>query len=594
MDNKQLLERLGIDVRKIKTSGKTLCPNCSHTRRNKKDPCLSVDVITGVYNCHNNCGFSGGVADTYEKREKEYVRPKFANQTQLSDVSVKWFFEHRGITQSTLIKAKITEGIEWMPKNQKELNALNFNYFRDEKLVNIKYRAKGKDFKMFKDAELIFYNLDSILSSTECIITEGEIDCLSFMQSGLQSVVSVPNGASLSKKANLEYLDNCIEYFENKKTIIIATDNDEAGLSLRDELGRRLGFERCKKVNFKDCKDANEYLQKYGETKLAELVKPENLKDFPISGVITADDIWDEVENFFREGLKRGATTGKLKDFDELVSFVEGQTMVVTGIPNHGKSPFVLFIMVCLSMRYGWKWGMFTPEHKPLSIFITKVCEMILGKRVRPNIGFTEREKDLAREFINKYFFFIQPEDDDLTLDNILEKAKMLVKQKGINGLLLDPWNKLEHNIESSQTEHNYVSKELDKLIQFNQKNMVFSIVVAHPKKMMKKPKSDLYEVPTLYDISGSSNWFNKPDIGITFYRNFITGMNEIHVNKFKYEHLGSQGKCETRFNMNNSRITNQYGEWDNTNWLIPDAVQYEVKFEHEITATPDDDEPPF
>lgn len=92
MENHQLLERLGIDVRKIKTSGKTICPNCSHTRKNKKDPCLSVNVITGVYNCHNNCGFSGGVANTYEKRDKEYARPTFVNTTELREVTVNYFF----------------------------------------------------------------------------------------------------------------------------------------------------------------------------------------------------------------------------------------------------------------------------------------------------------------------------------------------------------------------------------------------------------------------------------------------------------------------------------------------------------------------
>jgi twinkle protein len=589
MDNRQLLERLNIDTSKIKTSGKTLCPNCSHTRNNKKDPCLSVDVITGVYNCHNNCGFSGGVANTYDRTEKVYVRPKFINTTELSEKGVNWFFTERAITQITLNKARITESVEYMPQLQREANCINFNYFRDEKLVNTKFRAVKKSFKMIKDAELIFYNIDSILRSSECIITEGEIDCISFIQSGVESVISVPNGASLSKKANLEYLDNCIDYFDNKKTIILATDNDEAGIALREELARRLGYERCKKVSFGDCKDANEYLKKYGEAKLKKIIHPENLKDFPISGIITVDMVWDEVENYFRDGLNRGAQTGKLEMFDELVSFVEGQMMVVTGIPNHGKSPFTLFIMACLSLRYGWKWAFFTPEHKPLSIYITKICELILGKRVRKGVGFTDREKQLAYDFISKYFFFIQPSDDNLTLDNILEKAELLVKQKGINGLLIDPWNKLEHNIESNQTEHNYVSKELDKLIKFNQRNKVFAIVVAHPKKMMKKPKSDLYEVPSLYDISGSSNWFNKPDIGITFYRNFTTGLSEIYVNKFKYEHLGSQGMTESRFNMNNSRMTNTFGEWDNNNWLIPEEPQLDL-----ITPEMTNEELPF
>lgn len=601
MGNKELLERLGIDLKKINKDGKTLCPKCSHTRKKKNDPCLSVNVVEGKYNCWNDtCDFKGIVGAAYEPKPKEYVRPKFVNTTALSENAVNWFFK-RGISQKTLNEVKISEGKAWMPQTQKEENTVQFNYFRDGELINVKYRDGAKNFRMVKDAELIFYNVDAIKNDDWCVITEGEIDALSFIEAGIHYVVSVPNGASRSSNVNLEYLDNCSQYFEDKTRIILATDNDEAGQALREELARRLGKERCFKVDFGKFKDANEMLQAVGPEKLREVAEFGNLKSYPIDGIITADMMWDDMEDMFQNGLQRGAITGILSDFDRHVSFVQGQLMVLTGIPNHGKSPFALMIMLSLSIQHGWRWGIFSPEHKPLKIFVSKVCEMLLGKHMRKGVGFTDREKELARSFINEHIFFIEPENDDYKLDNILDKAKKLVVQKGIKGLLIDPWNKLEHNIEKGDNETTYISKELDKVIKFNQRNSVFSIIVAHPTKIRKIFKSPLHEVPTLYDISGSSNWFNKPDIGITFYRNFNTKMSEVYIQKMKYEHLGSQGMVELRYNMNNGRFNNQYGDWDNSNWLVQKPVQAPINFseplkaqEEPVLAGDDVEEAPF
>src|SRR3546814_19414480 len=42
-------------------AGKQICPQCSHQRKHKKDPCLSVSAVDGglVWTCPN-CGFKGG------------------------------------------------------------------------------------------------------------------------------------------------------------------------------------------------------------------------------------------------------------------------------------------------------------------------------------------------------------------------------------------------------------------------------------------------------------------------------------------------------------------------------------------------------
>ncbi len=579
--NYEMLTDLGINLNQIKTTGKTKCPKCgdSTKTRNKKD--LSVDVENGLYKCHNpGCEFVGKVKNDmgFVPKPKEYDRPKFHNRTDLSEKVVK-YFEGRCIKQGTLLKMKVTDGLSWMPKPNKEVFTMQFNYFRRGELINTKFRDKDKGFKMVKNAELIFYNYDSCIESDWCVIVEGEPDCLSYVEAGVGPVLSVPNGASISSAPNLEYLDNCIELFENKKLIILATDNDEPGMILRDELARRLGYDRCVKVDFKDCKDANEYLKAYGPEALLKTIDKQNTIDFPMEGIITANDIWEDVEYLLKNGLQRGVTTEMIKSFDKLVSFQPGLFMALTGIPNHGKSPFALMIMCCLAVNHGWKWGIFSPEHNPLSIFVVKICEMLLGKRMRSGKPATDREMELAKAFVNEHFFFIQPKNEDLSVTSILEHGKSLVFRKGIMGLLIDPWNKLEHLREKGEQETDYVSRKHDEIIRFNQKHKVFSIVIAHPAKMRKDLKTGLHEIPSLYDISGSANWFNKPDIGISWYRNFKTGNNEIHVQKNKYEHLGEQGMAEVKYNFNNSRFSDLYASYDNNNWLLPKNEQSQIDF---------------
>lgn len=59
------LERLGVYVGNRTGNFRTLCPQCSHTRKNKRDRCLSVSVQPDgakLFNCWH-CGWSGAEAE---------------------------------------------------------------------------------------------------------------------------------------------------------------------------------------------------------------------------------------------------------------------------------------------------------------------------------------------------------------------------------------------------------------------------------------------------------------------------------------------------------------------------------------------------
>ena len=342
-----------------------ICPVCSHDRKpkNQKANCASYDWERGLGTCHN-CDNSFQL-HTYKRKgksEKVYVKPDFSiiTHTPPSSKVIQWFAS-RGISEQTLSDTGVSEGPEWMPQTQKTENVIKFNYMMGGELINIKYRDGRKNFKLYKGAEKVFYNIDSIVGFEYCVIVEGEMDVLALHEAGITNAISVPNGATLNTN-NLEYLDSCIDYFEDKDRIILAVDTDEAGQSLQGELIRRLGSEVCYIATFEDCKDANEYLVKYGKEKLSERIS--GAKPVPLENVTTFRDIEDEVTDFVRNGFKPGFQVG-LANFDQIFSTYTGQFITVTGIPSSGKSDFVDQMVVGYNQNYGWKTAFASPENQP-------------------------------------------------------------------------------------------------------------------------------------------------------------------------------------------------------------------------------------
>lgn len=538
---------------------KTLCPKCNHKRSDKSDKSLSCNLDTGSYHCHY-CDWKGNVNSFLKKA---YTKPTWNNNTELSTPLVKWF-EGRGITQSTLIKLKITEGLEFMPQKNKEVNTIQFNYFLNDELVNIKFRTADKCFKLVSNAELIPYNIDSISGQKECIITEGEIDCLTFVQCGFSSVISVPNGAT----TNLEYIDRFVEsHFDDKEAIYIAVDVDKKGLELREELIRRLGAERCKIVTYGDgCKDANELLNSIGQGALAVVNAIQEARDVKVDGIFEVNDVSEQLDSLLDEGLQKGATTGHL-DFDNLISFEVGRLLVVTGIPSHGKSEFVDEILYRLNLAHKWKIAYFSPENHPLQVHVSKIISKLTGKSFDKKY-LKQIEYEEARDMMQDNYFFIDPKESS-DIDTVLDKALWLVRKRGIKILVIDPFNKLEHNIQIGMSETQYISKFLDRLIMFAKQHSVMMVLVAHPTKM--KMEKGVFDLPNLYSINGSSHFYNKTDFGICVFRNEETGLVDVHVQKVKFKHLGKGGLAKFHYNISNGRYVPYEGDipaWDNDNQL--------------------------
>ena len=522
-----------------KTQG--VCPMCSSDRKpkNEKAKCASYDWERGIGTCHNcNKTFQ---LHTYQRKgasEKVYTRPTAITVLPPSSKVADWFAD-RGISKQTLTDLQVTEGPEFMPQTGKTENAIHFNYFIGDQLINVKYRDGHKHFKLFKGAEKVFYNINSIVGFEYCVIVEGEMDVLALHEAGITNAISVPNGATLGTN-NLEYLDNCIDYFEDKTKIIIAVDSDAAGQALQTELVRRLGSETCYIATFDDCKDANEYLIKYGKEALSQRIS--RSKPVPLENVTTFRDIEDEVTDFVRNGFKPGFQVG-LDNFDSIFSTYTGQFITVTGIPSSGKSDFVDQMVVGYNEKYGWKTAYASPENHPTYLHAHKLMRKTW--QGMPGVDDIKTEKwNQVADHVNDNYFFIDMER--YTLESVLRKGAELVKRKGIKCLVIDPFNKVRSN-DASGDVNVYTLEYLSQIEIFAKKYDVLVMVVAHPTKMYKDTKGNIEE-PTMYNIKGGGEWYDASYHGLLVHRNYEDKTVKVKVLKCKFQQLGENG-AEAHFN---------------------------------------------
>lgn len=574
------LHDLGIKLTRRHGSEKTFCPQCHDGRKNKRDRSLSVNISTGEYKCHNTgCEFRGNVRSFERKREnKTYQKPPqdVLRNLEIKEKVERWFAGRR-ISRKTLDKFMIFCREEWMPQTQQKENCICFPYLRNGDLVNIKYRDGRKGFKMVKDAELILFNLQSVGDKKFCIITEGEIDCMSAYEAGFGcspevdqstgeiteseyskwAIVSVPNGASMGEQ-KLDYLDNCSEWLVGIEEFVIATDGDTAGEALKQELIRRLGVERCRTISYpieecvplenrlrRRCKDLNEVLMYLGPEVVINVIN--NSQSIPIDGIYYVDDVFEQMLQNFQNGIQQAPKT-YFGEMDDYFRWKKGEINLFVGWANHGKTTLVLQLMLTKSYYDGWKWAIFSPENYPATDFYDDLIEMYAGKWLDK---MTQDEYIEAALFIDQHIFYVYP-DDGHDIHSINEKFRYLVLKKGVDGVLIDPFNQLDRITTQFQREDLYLSDMLKDIKRFALLNGVSYNIVAHPAKQSKQEDKSLPPVD-MYDVAGGAMWANKADNIISYYRpnhhiDKTSPEVKIYIQKIKRRRTGGKpGEFDTK-----------------------------------------------
>ncbi|KAJ9673502.1 hypothetical protein PVL29_023204 [Vitis rotundifolia] len=472
---KKKLEAIGFDSQMLKTGqyNNLLCPACKGGYSMEKSLSLSItlDRNCAVWTCHRGkCGWRGDT-QAFVNGGSSYGR-----LNQITKIKPK-----REITEKSL-------GLEPLCREF----IIAFTYRRNGVLVSCKYWDVNKNFWQEEDTEKIFYGVDDIKEASDIIIVEGEIDKLSMEEAGFYNCVSVPDGApgSVSTKVfksdeediKYQYLWNCKEYLEKASRIILATDGDSPGLALAEELARRLGRERCwrvkwpKKNEVDHFKDANEVLMYLGPDVLKEVIE----------------------------------------------NVVPGELTIVTGVPNSGKSEWIDALLCNINRSVGWRFALCSMENK-----VREHARKLLEKHIKKpffDAGYGEsiermsiEEFELGKKWLSETFYLIRCENDSLpNIKWVLDLAKAAVLRHGVRGLVIDPYNELDHQRPANQTETEYVSQMLTIIKRFAQHHSCHVWFVAHPRQLHHWDGGP----PNMYDISGSAHFINKCDNGIVIHRN--------------------------------------------------------------------------
>lgn len=556
-------EDLGIRTKLGARKYATICPECNDKRQKHKGAlCLTVNDEPGNrwYNC-NHCGWSGNldIQDKYKEVSKEAKMPDV--QKQRFSIQTREYLQQCGISLDIAKEYHLYE----QTKFGKPI--LCFPYYQSHTLVNVKYLnflrkeddkyPKWTQMKRELGTKAIPFGINKIkthdsegnpIKPLTVIITEGEKDMLTWRSLNYKNVISTPQGAPSVKAKNF---DKEFEYLHDKyvKSIldqvdmfILSADNDEAGRKLAEHLGMILGKEKCRLVKYpKGYKDINEvYMgdKKKGLKALGEEgVKNcyDKLRSFPIKGIIRLSQVYDDLQKIREDGFEPGLSIG-VEEVDQLFTLKSPLVAFVTGIPSSGKSTWIRWYLVELiknNIDLGIKIAMFTPENRPVAREYAKIAEALTGQPLNKSMrnAMSDAQIEKTMRWIQKHVYIIAPDKYNYesfngqvkngghnTIDSIQQYLIYLKKTENIFCYVIDAWNKIEHEQPRHQTETQFISQQLDRLIDFNKYWDMAGIVIVHPKKIEQTSDGN-YKMPSLYDIKGSSAWYEKADYGIVVHR---------------------------------------------------------------------------
>lgn len=460
---------------------------------------------------------------------------------------------HQELLEARGIDVELLERLSVATCEGRSGDWISIAYLDRGEVVSHKYRTISGEKKFFQDAgkRAIFWNIDCLrdetLATQQLIITEGEFDAMAAIQAGFVRTVSVPNGAPAEETKDdtgtrYAFLADAKPLLRDCKEIILATDSDGPGITLMNDLAVRLGKARCKWVRYPiGCKDLNDALAKYGPRGVVETLNRAQ---------------WVKVTGVYRMSELPPVTSQPaypigIVGLDKHYKIRLGDLAVIIGIPGHGKTTFLNEIAGRMASDYGWVCAFASLEQHPQRDHRRNLRTFHCRKHPTWQ---TAEEKTAADKWIDEQFVFIVPdEDDEPTVQWLIERIQAAVVQHGAKLVIVDPWNELEHKRPEGMSETEYTGISLANFRRLAQRLNVHIIVATHPTKL-ERQKDGKLPVPTLYDASGSANWANKPDIGMIIHRDKERTLIRVQKSRY-YDEIGEPGDLSATYLRDQARF---------------------------------------
>lgn len=436
--------------------------------------------------------------------------------------------ENKDKVYEYLAKRKISkETADYLDIRQDQHGNIVFNYYDlNDVLVMVKYRParivkKGENKNWCQpgaDTSPLLYNMCRINPSQPLVIASGELDCASLIEAGVQNAVSIPLG-----DGNLAWIEECWDFLEQFKEIIIVPDNDPSGIKYCKNVVPRLGSWRCKVAScpsfYEDpegkkhnIKDINETLYWMGKEAVVDMIA--NAADSPIPSLVDFSDI-EEKDLSNIDGVNTG-----LIDLDrELMRLFYGSFNILSGTPGSGKTSW-LYQLVCNATDNDigvWLFSRELPDHMtknwidflfagPRNVNEYEASNGSKYYRVKPTAIKLMNER--YRGLLHLYRDECSNAVEDIQTSMIDSARKYGSKLFIIDNLMTVDLHANDSNKWDKQTEF------VNWLISFSAKFDVCVVLVCHPKKL-QLGQADM----DMYDVAGTSNLLNLAHRGFALRR---------------------------------------------------------------------------
>lgn len=514
-----------------------------YDERNKKAPCPfhHEDHASWIYNpkkycfhCFGACGKNTDIIDALMSKGMNYLD---ACEELFKIADIPYAFGEKGVkTRSQyrypkeIISFDNSQAYAYLKKRgisqdiadecdirQDEYGNIVFNYYDlNNVLTMVKYRPSHKVdpghpkmwFQKDTDNANLLWHMNKVNPREPLLICEGEIDLMAAMESGYKNVVSVSNGAGTFK-----WIETCWEFLEQFDSIIIASDNDEAGMKMRKECIYRLGSWRTKVMDIPETyttpegktihvSDINEMMYWYGKDAVLDAII--HAKDTPIPDVESFGDV-DEVSIYDMDGVETG-----FNELDkELIKLFYGTLTIISGRPGSGKSSMVNQL---IAEAIDNQVPVFLYSQEMMNSMLTNWFNLnVAGVRhIRKKITedgktfyFVDNEaKNGIKEWAKDYLYLYK-DDAPNGAEEIMKTMEDCVRKMGVKLIVLDNLMMIDLKCDTDGT-NKAQTDFVNDLIAFSRKYNVAVILVAHPKKTAEM-QSDI----GMYDIAGSSNIIN-------------------------------------------------------------------------------------
>jgi twinkle protein len=435
-------------------------------------------------------------------QKKKYIKPDKKNMKGIKPLNgdgpvVVYLKSQRKLLAETIAAYKVAARDREMAfptysEDGKEL--LNVKYIgidRDENGKKLVHQEKG--------CAPALFGWNAILASArEVIITEGQIDAMTWHQMGYPAL-SVPDGVASDAWVEFEW-DN-LERFD---TIYLNFDNDKPGQEAVYKVAKRLGVHRCLSIMFTDHKDANDALQAgYTQTDFSSTLCA--AKQFTPQQLKTADDFKDAlVKLYYSEGGKPAGFFPKM--FHSQIGFRPGELTVWTGVSGHGKSVFLLQ-MAMEAMAADCRFAIASMEMKgeqTLRRMVNQICAKHLINE--PTL---EQINNCIEWFAGKLWIYdvmgnVKPD----TLFDLMEYSRA---RHGVNHFVIDSLMKCSVAVDDYESQRVFT----DRLATFAKSEDVHVHLVAHARK-----GRDESDAVGKLDVKGASEIINQADNIMVVWRN--------------------------------------------------------------------------